>query len=1219
MNRRGFIAIQVSIALLGVVFAYAFSPVAAVHAQSDEAGKVVIPSLKDTTALFDDIRFNGAIVSDFRNQTDGARCQLPYVELDDPDGVNIMLSSRIDFKKGGTFTDGRNDYSWPDQAPVVKFGLWPIPAGAKITKAQLRLEPTSPIVLSGRSQRAIDNNWSNIGSVMRVSDQSILDCRWSQKQFGTGFVGGNSVGAPQQFGTDGLREGSPFGGNPRLNLPAMSLRWITDMNLDVTSMVQAAKSEGNTVTFRVEPHKDLPIFLGTGVITNPLDLISSRADFWSREHRSINANKVPKLVIDYEFENQAEVSGGIRLASNNQPPTANSEISFWRSENNGDTWQQLTNETKRSDWGPYAYDAADASKTNVRYKTEIIPPGGFNVSRVEESAGCPIDTKGEDNRVIIWSGAGKKLPDSGCTGTIFYLEPVTVGVCTDSNNNSTGPLDIIMVVDASGSVGDRGPAERNALQDIRSKVRNYGRNHSDDRVTLFTYSYNNESGKKHRGPDSADVVLGDDAWSSALNGFDAPGSNPRDALREASELARAQYASTKHKQVIMYIGDVQQEGMSRANDSNDAGFFKLPQGVQDRLQADRQLGYIKYYTFALSGETGKLGVENFMSDSAFAKYIRRPYKEVARVSNGRFYLGDNIAQLDEHLDSDSQGSSEGVSGECSISGVKFDDTNGDGTQDDGESNLQNWAFNLYKFEAGRYVFKSRAVTNTSGEYSFAPSVFRRYGVGKYKVREAQVDGWTPTTPDQENVEFVFPDSGIVVGHDFGNKSDEDANKLVHISNMTKSLSIRELRGSQKNTTIRINFRVTYDQNGTSGSVKNVVLEEKLGNSQLSYQSENNKAKYRLVKIGGGNVSVESVASSGNTLRISKNASGQPIELTSGDYSWEIDVTYNGGATQGDGIDVDDLSGAVNTTECLANKKSRAEYDDSSDVKRCIEFGQAKLVKKTAKVILNSDAWIGDKDVQIDDSLQVGNNTLLISGRAITGRTGAGNELNVSNYRLPSTGKAVWKGIVEQMDQRIKRVNDTHTAKEITTCPSTVSKLNLSAPNNPFTEDTIGSSGSTIWRFKTGCNFDIPTNLTIIGTGTIINPSGGRMTIRGNIQANGSSTFGYIGTIDNGGACSGQTTNPAVSLGEGISIKNVAIFVGGACNNGTIRTGASISSTCSTTAPATIYEAKLISYVVEFPNTNRLCNDVLFNRSDAVAKNPPPLFDQFYVPQGRETP
>ncbi|WP_369293230.1 beta strand repeat-containing protein [Microcoleus sp. herbarium8] len=99
----------------------------------------------------------------------------------------------------------------------------------------------------------------------------------------------------------------------------------------------------------------------------------------------------------------------------------------------------------------------------------------------------------------------------------------------------------------------------------------------------------------------------------------------------------------------------------------------------------------------------------------------------------------------------------------SISGLKFNDANGNGTQDEGETGLSGWQIFLdadgnNSLDAGETV----VTTDTSGNYSFTNINSNT----PYNVREVQRTGWTQTTANPATVNLGSGESRS--GIDFGN-------------------------------------------------------------------------------------------------------------------------------------------------------------------------------------------------------------------------------------------------------------------------------------------------------------------------------------------------------------------------------------------------------------------------------------------------------------------
>jgi len=94
-----------------------------------------------------------------------------------------------------------------------------------------------------------------------------------------------------------------------------------------------------------------------------------------------------------------------------------------------------------------------------------------------------------------------------------------------------------------------------------------------------------------------------------------------------------------------------------------------------------------------------------------------------------------------------------------ISGQKFNDLDGNGVKDGGESGLSGWTINLDKNANGSV--DATTVTDANGNY-----VFTGLLAGTYRVREVLQTGWTQTSTDSADV--VITSGSNVSGIDFGN-------------------------------------------------------------------------------------------------------------------------------------------------------------------------------------------------------------------------------------------------------------------------------------------------------------------------------------------------------------------------------------------------------------------------------------------------------------------
>jgi protocatechuate 3,4-dioxygenase beta subunit len=103
-----------------------------------------------------------------------------------------------------------------------------------------------------------------------------------------------------------------------------------------------------------------------------------------------------------------------------------------------------------------------------------------------------------------------------------------------------------------------------------------------------------------------------------------------------------------------------------------------------------------------------------------------------------------------------------------ISGQKFNDLDGNGVQDTGDTGVANWVIKADRNGAGTFAFT--ATTDANGNYSF-PNLTP----GTYRIREVPQSGWTQTSTDLPDV--VVQSGSDVPGQNIGNF------KLITLSGM----------------------------------------------------------------------------------------------------------------------------------------------------------------------------------------------------------------------------------------------------------------------------------------------------------------------------------------------------------------------------------------------------------------------------------------------------
>jgi len=104
----------------------------------------------------------------------------------------------------------------------------------------------------------------------------------------------------------------------------------------------------------------------------------------------------------------------------------------------------------------------------------------------------------------------------------------------------------------------------------------------------------------------------------------------------------------------------------------------------------------------------------------------------------------------------------------SISGMKYNDLNGNGTRDEGEAGLAGWTIYIDSNDDGVLNNEETStVTDSSGHYSFSELTD-----SDYFIREVGQTGWTQTDPAEGGKYHVYIDGNNPTGKDFGNHQDE---------------------------------------------------------------------------------------------------------------------------------------------------------------------------------------------------------------------------------------------------------------------------------------------------------------------------------------------------------------------------------------------------------------------------------------------------------------
>jgi len=189
-----------------------------------------------------------------------------------------------------------------------------------------------------------------------------------------------------------------------------------------------------------------------------------------------------------------------------------------------------------------------------------------------------------------------------------------------------------------------------------------------------------------------------------------------------------------------------------------------------------------------------------------------------------------------------------------ISGIKFEDVNGNGIKDSGDRGLAGWVIYLDANNNGKWNRGERfAVTNRRGEYRFG-----QLPAGSYTVRELTRKGWTQTYPADGKQTIVLTAGQSITSKDFGN---------------FKQGVISGMKFEDKNG----NGRKDRNESG----LKNWTIKLKYPNGTFATAITDRNGKYKFTGLGPGVYEVTEVQQRGWTQ---KTVNPVPINITSGKAS-----------------------------------------------------------------------------------------------------------------------------------------------------------------------------------------------------------------------------------------------------------------------------------------------------------------------------------------------
>ncbi len=269
----------------------------------------------------------------------------------------------------------------------------------------------------------------------------------------------------------------------------------------------------------------------------------------------------------------------------------------------------------------------------------------------------------------------------------------------------------------------------------------------------------------------------------------------------------------------------------------------------------------------------------------------------------------------------------------SISGMKFNDSNGDGIKDPEESGLANWTIVLKKSTGSILDTK---ITDIDGNYTFGG-----LEIGNYTVEEVLQTGWKQTFPEAPGIYNVSLAAGeSVTNRDFGNVMNatpaEPTGGPVITSFTPKKSNVTDVSGG-KTRTFTININQTVD------------VSWQIDGMEVSHQTDVNASSYS---------NDSAVPGTWNISALAWNSNGSDMQT----WVWKVkqQVPENGSISgmkfndsNGDGIKDPEESGLANWTIVL--KKSTGSILDTkiTDIDGNYTFSGLEVGNYTVEEVLQT--------------------------------------------------------------------------------------------------------------------------------------------------------------------------------------------------------------------------------------------------------------------------
>ncbi len=318
---------------------------------------------------------------------------------------------------------------------------------------------------------------------------------------------------------------------------------------------------------------------------------------------------------------------------------------------------------------------------------------------------------------------------------------------------SKAQADVILSIDRSGSMRESSGRSNSKMNAAKVASRNFINTLAKDtRNHVGVVSFATQSTVDQN------LTSNYDAAKNAVNSLSANGSTCVECGIYKSKIAIRQGGRNGVKKVVIFLTDGRSNVIRGSSNSRVSENLAERKALEELKKAHGETGVI-FYTIGLGTKI----------NSSFLK-------KMANITGGKYFASPTTDQLDTIYQQISQ-----IVAEGSISGVVFNDINGNGIQDGNEEDLEGWTLQL---SANGQPTKS-ITTDVSGGY-----VFGELCEGNYTLTLIPKAGWEQTSPTNPNTYSINLTGGnSLTNNNFGVKAGPSPTSIPQCEEKNPALEV----------------------------------------------------------------------------------------------------------------------------------------------------------------------------------------------------------------------------------------------------------------------------------------------------------------------------------------------------------------------------------------------------------------------------------------------